>query len=129
MPIGIPDAARKGMSAIPEARPAHRGRWLLIASAALLLAIAAVVLAWQTILRHVVLAQLHSIAHRPVTIDLVEVNPFTGRIALRGLHVQEPDGSARFAGIERIDARVKPLSLLRRHVWLTDVTVGGKPAS
>ena len=57
---------------------------------------------------------------RPVDVETIAVNPFTGRIAVAGLRVHERDGEEPLAELARLDARIKPLSLLAGHVWIRD---------
>jgi len=107
-----------------------RRRWLWLplgAGAALLtvmlMAVAALV-AFPDLLRAAVVARLHVMTGRPVAIETLEVDPWTGRIALRGLKVTDTDGSP-LATLDRLDAHVRRGALLRGHVSMTRLAIDG----
>ena len=104
------------MIAIPTMRlGAGPRRWLAAACIALAMAAIATAFAWPVVVRHLVVSRLEGLTHRTVRIDAVTVNPFTGRVAVTGLQLFEGDDEALFAAVERFDARVRPLALLRGH--------------
>jgi orotidine-5'-phosphate decarboxylase len=72
-------------------------RSFAVACVILVLAMIALVIAWPTVVRHVVISELETLTHRKVTIDALEVNPFTGRIMIRGFRVLEREGGSLFA--------------------------------
>jgi len=114
------------MIAIPTMRPgAGPRRWLAAACVALAVAAIATAFVWPVIVRHLVVSRLESLTHRTVRIDAVTVNPFTGRVAVTGLQLFEGDDEALFAAVERFDARVRPLALMRGHVSITDAVLEG----
>ena len=59
-------------------------RSIAVACVILIMAAIALVIAWPTVVRHVVISELETLTHRKVTVDALEVNPFTGRIMIRG---------------------------------------------
>src|SRR6266849_334337 len=103
----------------------HSRRWLVLSSALLALVLLVTVLAWPTLVRRIVIARIHAMTHRPVSIDAIDLNPFTGRVAMRGLRILERDGSSLFTDFERLEVQVRPLSLLRGHLWVRDGVLQG----
>src|SRR5882762_2808835 len=98
-------------------------RWLIVISAVLLVAVAATMLALPTLARYVAIARLQAITKRPVSIDRVDVQLLSGRFTIHGFRVAEPDGSAPFADCERLEARLRLVSLLRGHLWVRELVV------
>jgi hypothetical protein len=92
-----------------------RGR-VLIAGAIAALAVLALVIAWPSLVHHLLIARIHALTHRPVSAEAVHLNPFTGRLIVQGLRVREPDGVSLFTGFERLELRFNPLSLIDRHL-------------
>ena len=114
------------MIAIPTVRlGAGPRRWL--AAACIVLAMAAIVTAfvWPVVVRHLLVSRLEGLTHRTVRIDAVKVNPFTGRVAITGLQLFEGDDEALFVAVERFDARLRPLTLLRGHLSIADAVLEG----
>ena len=95
-------------------------RVALVACAVLLVVAIALVITWPAMVRHLVVSQLEATTHRRVDVETIAVNPFTGRIAVAGLRVRERDGEEPLVELARLDARIKPLSLLAGHVWIRD---------
>jgi uncharacterized protein involved in outer membrane biogenesis len=63
------------------------------------------------------LAQRASAAlHRPVSVRDVQLNPWTFRVAVRGLAITAPEGDD-FAGWEELHLRFLPLTSLLDHCW------------
>jgi Domain of Unknown Function (DUF748) len=98
-------------------------RSLIGLATVLLVAVATTLYALPTLARHVVIAQLQAIAKRPVSIDRIDVQWLSGRFAIHGLLVAEPDGATPFADFERLDARVHLFSLLRGHIWIRELVL------
>lgn len=102
--------------------------WLPLGVGAVLvtaLLIAVIVLfAFPDVVRVAVVARLHAMTGRPVAIDALTVDPWTGRIALRGLRIMDTDGGP-FASIDRLHARLRRRALLRGHVSLANLTIDG----
>ena len=101
-----------------------RRRWLaLLLVLAVVGGAAATVYALPEIVRRVAVARIHSATGRPVSIEAVELNLWTGRLMVRGVRVTERDQPAPFADIERLEARLHLPSLMRGHIWIRDLTV------
>jgi hypothetical protein len=101
-------------------------RWVVLACAILVLAISVTAYyASPTVVRHLLISQIESMTHRHVSIDGVALNPFTGRLVVRGFRLREPDGQTPFTDFDRLDVRIRPLSLLRGHLWIREVTLQG----
>ena len=98
-------------------------RWLVLVLGIVLLAVATGPLWLPPIVRHVVIARLHAATQRPVSIDAVAVNLFTGRFAVRGLRLTERDGSTPFAEIQRLELRLHLPSLLIGRLRLRELLV------
>ena len=64
-------------------------RRVLIAGAVAALAILALVIAWPSLVHHLLIARVHGLTHRPVSVDAVHLNLFTGRLDVQGLRVLE----------------------------------------
>src|SRR5258705_11290637 len=87
-------------------------RWVLIACAILVLAISVTAYyASPAVVRNLLIAQIESMTHRPVSIDAVALNPFTGRLVIRGFRLRGLDGQTPFTDFDRLDVRIRPLSL------------------
>src|SRR5262245_66339113 len=71
--------------------------------------------AYPDFLRVLAVKRLEAITGRPVVIEALNVDPWTGPIRLRGLRGSDVDG-APLATIERLDSRVRPPSLPRGHI-------------
>ena len=105
----------------------RRSVWLiaLIVFAALVSVGVAILHFAPDIVRHVAVIRLESLLHRRVSIDRLELNIFTGHVAVHGLHVAERDAPGMLATIDRLEGRVRRRSLWRLHVWLEDFTIAG----
>ena len=109
---------------------AKRRLWLWIplgvgaALVTLVLIVVVTLLAFPNVLRTVVVARLHATTGRPVAIDALTVDPWTGRIALRGLRVIDVDGQP-LATLERLDAQLRRRALLSGHISLTSLAIDG----
>ncbi len=111
----------------------RRTRWLALIVVILLVAGAVTLHRLPQIVRHVAVARIQALTNRPVGIDAVGVNVFTGRLGIRGLHIAERDGSAPFADIARLELRLRLLPLLLDYeTWSTTSRSvpprGGTPA-
>ena len=114
------------MIAIPTMRlGASPRRWLAAVCLALAMAAIATVFAWPVVVRHLVVSHLGGITHRTVRVDTVKVNPFTGQVAVTGLQLFEGDDEVLFVAVERFDARVRPLALLRGHLSIANGVLEG----
>jgi hypothetical protein len=81
-------------------------------------------LAFPDLVRTAVVARLRAVTGRPVTIETLRIDPWTGHIVMRGLAVTDVDGQP-LATLERLDAHVRRRALLRGHIALTSLTLEG----
>ncbi len=86
-------------------------------------AVAVTLYALPEVMRRVAIAEIQAITHRPVRIDRVSMNLLTGRFSISGFHLAERGGAAAFADFERLDVRLHPLALLRRHLWIRSMVL------
>jgi len=84
--------------------------------------IAPVIIKWQ--LRR----QLPALAHRPVTVQQVGVNPYALSLTVRGLAVTETNG-APFAGFEELYVNFQLSSLFRRTWTFSEIRLAGPTAN
>jgi len=100
-----------------------RRRWFVLIVIAVVAAIAATLLALPELVRQVAINRIRAITDRPASIDRVELNLLSGRIAVHGFRLAERGGEAPFADFERLDLRVHLPSLLRGHLWLREAVL------
>ena len=86
----------------------------LIVLAALLVAGAAFVWALPEIVKWQAVKQIAALTGRQVSIEDIDINLFTGRVAIKSFRLAEPDPSQTFVGFERLDVRVVPWAIVRR---------------
>ena len=84
-------------------------RWL-IALAALLVVGIAFVWTLPEIVKWQVLKQIPAITGRAAAIEDIDINLFTGRVAIKKFRLAEPDPAQTFVELERLDVRVVPWS-------------------
>ena len=80
-------------------------RWLIVLAALLVVGIAFVwtlpeIVKWQA------LKQIPAITGRAVAIEDIDINLFTGRVAIKKFRLAEPDPAQAFVEFERLDVRV-----------------------
>src|SRR5215470_16363055 len=75
------------------------------------------------IVRRVAIAQVPKQTGRILQLDDVDLNVFTGHLALKGVKVQAPGTNERAYEIERIDVRLDYLPFLFHQVRVTEITV------
>jgi uncharacterized protein involved in outer membrane biogenesis len=75
------------------------------------------------IVRRVAIAQVPKLTGRVLLLDDVDLNVFTGHLALKGVKVQKAGTNERAYEIERIDVRLDYLPFFGHHVRVTEVTV------
>src|SRR5215470_1787610 len=75
------------------------------------------------IVRRVAIAQVPKLTGRLLQLDDVDLNLFTGHVALKGVRVQKQGGNERAYEIERIDVRLDYLPFLFHQVRVTEITV------
>ena len=87
---------------------------LLVVSAAFLWALPELV-KWQAV------KQIAALTGRQVSIEDIDANLFTGRVAIKNFRLAEQDPSQTFVGFERLDVRVVPWSLVRRTIRIAEL--------
>ncbi len=100
--------------------------WLVLAllvTTAVLLAAAATALL-PRYARQLAVWQLRSLTGRPVTVQALDLSLTTGRFNVRGLRVTDRDGGL-LAELDRLEGRFHPAALLRLHLWIESLTLGG----
>jgi uncharacterized protein DUF748 len=88
-----------------------------------LIAVMALV-AFPDLVRAAFVARLHATTGRPVALEALDIDPWTGRIALRGLRVTDTDGST-LATLDRLDAQLRRRALLSGHISLARLAIDG----
>jgi hypothetical protein len=103
----------------------HRGLRIAVIGAVVLVAlIVAVLIALPLAARRLVVWQLGVATGRPVTADAVDLSLLRGYAAVRGLRVMDRDG-APLATLDRLEARVRPMALLRGRLHLVEGALDG----
>src|SRR2546428_11743867 len=91
-----------------------------------LIVVGAVVLAaLPEIIRRVAVNQASKLTGRTVTLEDVDLNVFTGHLALKGLKLAKRGVNERAIELERLDVRVDYLPLLRHDVRVAELAVAG----
>ena len=105
--------------------PAWSRRRLVLAvtGVAVLVMVVGVVLALPLVVRQVAVSRLTTLSGRAVALGSVELNLFTGRVALNGFRLAQRDPSQPAVEIERLELRVAPTTLVREHVRVKELTV------
>src|SRR5688572_1916601 len=107
--------------------PVIRRRTMVLAALVAIVAFAvlgaAMVVMLPDIVRRAAVWRLEALTQRRVTIDRVEVNVFTGDVAVHGLSIADRDEPGDLARAELIRARLHRRSLLELHVWVKDLVV------
>ncbi len=103
----------------------RRTIWLaaLVAIVALAGLGAAMVVMLPDIVRRAAVWRLEALTQRRVSIERVELNVFTGDVAVHGLRIADRDEPGDLARAELIKARVHRRSLLELHVWVDELLV------
>ena len=86
----------------------------LIVLAALLVAGAAFLWALPEIVRWQAVKQIAALTGRQVSIEDIDANVFTGRVAIKSFRLAEQDPAQTFVSFERLDVRVVPWAIVRR---------------
>ena len=93
---------------------------LLIVLAALLVLGVAFVWTLPVIVRWQALKQIPVTTGRAVSIEDIDVNLFTGRVAIKNFRLAEQDPAQTFVEFERLDVRVVPWSPLFGHIRIAE---------
>ncbi len=95
----------------------------LIALATLVVLGGGLLWALPEIVRRVALDQIPKRTGRVAAIGDVDVNLFTGRLAIKAFRLAEREGPEPFVAFERLDVKISPLALLRSHVHVVEVAL------
>src|SRR5215471_12695244 len=77
------------------------------------------------IVRQVVVRQVPKAIGRQITIEDIDLNLFTGRLAIKKLRLSERTGSQAFVEFERLEVRMALLSLVHKDIHLRDFRLVG----
>jgi len=101
-----------------------RARKVLVGVLLAVMVVGALVLAaLPEIIRRVAVNQASKLTGRTISLDDVDLNVFTGHLALKGLKLAKRGVNERAVAMERLDVRVDYLPLLRREVRVTELTL------
>src|SRR5262245_24097324 len=100
-----------------------RRRWLAAVLGLVLIAVAVTLYWLPGIARHAVVARVHALTGRQVSVDAVDLNYLTWRFAIRGFRLTDRDGRTPFADFERLDVQLHLPSLLMGHVRVREFIV------
>jgi len=94
-------------------------RWLIILGVLLVLGVAFVwslpeIVKWQA------LKQIPAITGRQASIEDIDINLFTGRVAIKKFRLAEADPAQTFVGFERLDLRLIPWSVVFGNVRVAE---------
>src|SRR5882672_3205473 len=95
-------------------------RWLIVLAALLVVGIAFVwslpeIVKWQA------LKQIPAITGRAASIEDIDINLFTGRVAIKKFRLAEPDPAHAFVEFERLDVRVVPWSSVFGNIRVSEL--------
>jgi uncharacterized protein involved in outer membrane biogenesis len=99
----------------------RRLKRVLIVLAVLLVAGGAFVWALPELVKWQALKQIAAQTGRQVSIEDIDANLFTGRIAIKNFRLAEADPAQTFVGFERLDVRVIPWALVRRTIRVAEL--------
>ena len=104
----------------------RRTIWLAALAAAVALVVlgTAMVVMLPDIVRRVAVWRLEALTQRRVSIERVDVNVFTGDVAVHGVEIADRDEPIALARIELVKGRVHRRSLLELHVWIDELPLG-----
>jgi uncharacterized protein involved in outer membrane biogenesis len=97
-------------------------RWLIVLAVLLVVGIAFVwtlpeIVKWQA------LKQIPAITGRAAAIADIDINLFTGRVAIKKFRLAEPDPAQAFVEFERLDVRVVPWSSVFGHIRVAELVL------
>lgn len=99
----------------------RRGKIWLAVGLVLLVLGGAFLWALPELIRRQAVARIPKLTGRAASIEDIDLNLFTGRLAVKNFRLAERDPARAFVEIERLEARWSWLSLLAAHIRLTDV--------
>ena len=99
----------------------RRLKRVLIGLAITLVAGVAFIWTLPEIIKWQALQRLPELTGRVHEIEDIDLNPFTGRLAIKKLRIAEADPAQTFIALERLDLRVIPWSMVFGHVRVTEL--------
>jgi uncharacterized protein involved in outer membrane biogenesis len=102
-----------------------RRKIALVVAAFLVFVVGIFLLALPEIVRRVALDQIPKLTGRAVAIGDIDLNLFSGHLAIKKFRLAERDGPEAFVEFDRLDVRLSPAALLRSYVRLPQVGVAG----
>jgi uncharacterized protein involved in outer membrane biogenesis len=75
------------------------------------------------IVRRVALAQIPKHTGRAAAIEDIDLNLFTGHLAIKNFRLADREGPEPFVAFERLDLRLGLLALLRSHLRIVEITL------
>jgi uncharacterized protein involved in outer membrane biogenesis len=81
------------------------------------------------IVRRVAVSQASKLTGRTISLEDVDLNVFTGHLALKGLNLAKRGGNERAFEVERLDVRLDYLPLLHRDVRVAELSLVGTTVS
>ncbi len=97
----------------------RRLKILVAVAAAGVLASAAGLWALPEIVRRVALDQIPKVTGRAASIEDVDLNLFTGRVAIKQFRLAERDGPEAFVELDRLDLGISLFALLASEIRIT----------
>jgi hypothetical protein len=99
-------------------------RWLVVLGILLVLGVA-FVWALPEIVKWQALKQIPAITGRAASIEDIDINLFTGRVAIKKFRLAEPDPAQAFVEFERFDVRVVPWSSVFGNIRVAELRLTG----
>jgi len=96
---------------------------LAVTGVTAVLLVVGIVFALPVVVRRVAVQKVAALTGRAVALERVELNLFTGRVALDGFRLAQRDSAEPAVEIERLELRVAPTSLIGDHMRVIDLTV------
>lgn len=96
---------------------------VLVAVALVLVLAVSTVLALPVVVRRLAVQRIAAMTGRAVTLEKVELNPFTGRVALNRFRLAQRGSSEPALELERLEVRVAPLSLASDEIRVKELTL------
>src|SRR5262245_3142741 len=113
----------RGRTRDVDAEMSRALRLFLIVGAGLTVLAAGFLWALPQICRRVALDRIPKATGRAVAIEDVDLNLFSGRLAIKGFRLADRDGPESFVAFERLDVRLSLPALLRSHVDLAEIAL------
>jgi len=100
-----------------------RRRWLWLVLLLVVVVVTVALVALPEIIRRVAVSRITKMTGRAVAIDDVDLNVFTGRVALKGFRLAQRGSNEPALEFTQVAVQVAPLALIRSHARVVDLTV------